>query len=349
MKRLLALLTFLALPAWAQDFASDPRAFCDYLAKAGQTAQFKWGETKPGSGYYMCQHAEHFGGNATHVRAGRALVDTNEKNVSLALSVMGLGGMLRLEARDVLMRFVGDFFRAQGRAVPPRVHEILATEQAGEQEVGAERVHYSADMWKTASTVGITFTTKATPALLTKVKAGPTQDESAAAVDLQARLDQRCVKAIESSGQPSQPARWKRQAVQAGAFGYVFTYEQPDGRFSCQVCDEDAPGSNCPTLGLTLTHATAGAEHRKLPAEVDRKCVSSLQWRLKSRDDKRFIDHEMVRRVVVTPMHTDIRWAYAMSLDGDEFRCVVRKQDLSYVVERRSGAGWQSVAGGVLQ
>ena len=333
--------------ASAQDFVAKPRAMCDYMSKAGLRAQFNWGKPQPDAEVYFCQHAEQFASHSHYVGGGRAMVDLAKKEVGLGISVQVMGGeRIRLEVRDKLAEYVKDLYKAQGQAVPPRVAQILASETEGPQQVGKLKVEYSTAYWEQHGVLGFTVTSPASPALLAQVGKGPSASEKAATQDLQARLDQRCQKAVAGSGQASTPAQWKRQAHAMGAYGYLFTYDQADGQFTCQVCDELAPGSSCSSMGTMLSFKPTEGSAQTLLSELDLKCVDSLQRRIKDADEKQFIDAELVKRIVVTPMHTDTRWAYRLMLDDEEFRCVIRRSDASYLLERKRGNDWQGVSAG---
>ena len=343
----LSLLASCAGMASAQDFVADPRAMCDYMSKVGLRAQFNWGKPQPDAEVYFCQHAEQFASGSRYVRGGRAMVDLAKKEVGLGISIQVLGGeRIRLEVRDKLAAYVKDLYAAQGQAVPARVAQILEPETEGPQQVGNVKVEYSTVYWQQHGVLGFTVAGTASPALLARVGQGPSTAERAATQDLQARLDQRCLKAVADSGQASTPSQWKRQAHAMGAFGYLFMYDQADGQFICQVCDELAPGSSCASMGTMLSFKPTEGGAKTLLSELDLKCVDSLQRRIKDSDEKQFIDTEIVKRIVVTPMHTDARWAYRMVLGDEEFRCVIRRSDASYVVERKRGNDWQGISAG---
>jgi hypothetical protein len=100
---------------------------------------------------------------------------------------------------------------------------------------------------------------------------------------------------------------------------------------------------------LTLNHRPAQGEARALPAELDRKCVYFLQKEVSRKGHTGLaIDKEMVARVQVTPEHTDSRYVFHMNLDGGEYRCVVRKSDGDFRVERHQGNDWKGLAAGVM-
>lgn len=346
MKRLLALFSFVALPVFAQDFVSDPKAFCRFLEKEGLNAQFAWGETQPGSGAYLCQYAGRPMGGSVQLPIGKAQLDVKSGALDLTLSVMGLGGMVRVEARDALAVHVETFYRLNGHTVPPRVQEILAGELPGEHAVGSYRVTYVGDPWANTRTVRLTFSSQLSDAALAAATEPAGAPQAAATQDVVAQLDQRCVKAIESSGQAAQPATWTRGSTPMGAYGHLFTYRQPDGEFVCTVCAPQVRGSACASLGLSLSFGQPGQAHRELPAELDLKCIDALQSGLRRRGSVHVVDHGHAARVVVTPQHTDTRWVFALAVDGADYRCVIRRQDGGYLLDRKVHGEWKSLASG---
>ncbi len=160
-------------------------------------------------------------------------------------------------------------------------------------------------------------------------------------------LRDRCFAAIEASEVPAKRNTLKESSLELGEGRYMFEFHKPDGgSFFCQICDETNRSLDCGTLGLRLTHRPAGGESKDLPAELDRKCAYFLQKEITS--PRREIDHELVQRIRITPDHTDTRWVYQMSLDGGEFRCVIRKSDGSFRVERQEGDDWRPMAAGTM-
>jgi hypothetical protein len=307
----------------AQDFSAQPRAMCDFMSKAGMTAQFQWAQPRPDAPY-LCQHAEQMSGTSKSVRSGRASVDVATKEVDLALSVQGLGGnIVRLEARDLLKPLVVDFFKAQGKNTPARVIEMLDKEITAPETVDGLRVAYSKEMWEKHSVVGISFSTQ-----------------------IQSQLDARCVKAIEQSGQTNSSAQWQRKVMPFSQSHFQFDYAQADGTFSCNACDDLNPTGGCSALGVLLSFKPSTGDSKKMPAEFDQKCVHALQRKLKDPSDKKFIDYGLVKRIQVSAQHTDTRWAYMMKIDTDEYRCVIRRSDWAYTVEERAGANWTGIAAG---
>jgi hypothetical protein len=60
------------------------------------------------------------------------------------------------------------------------------------------------------------------------------------------------------------------------------------------------------------------------------------------------INQSLVERIKVTPMHTDARYVFRMDLSMDEYRCVIRKSDGNFLVERHTGADWKPLATGIM-
>lgn len=173
------------------------------------------------------------------------------------------------------------------------------------------------------------------------------QDAKKPAATVKQTLRERCLTSIEASEVPAKRATLKETLMDLGNGHYMFEFKQPDGgSFFCQICDETNRTIDCGTLGLRLVHRPAGGESRDLPAELDRKCVYFLQKEMVS--PRREIDFDMVQRIKITPDHTDTRWVYQMSLDGGEFRCVIRKSDGSFRVERHESDDWRPIAAGTL-
>lgn len=165
----------------------------------------------------------------------------------------------------------------------------------------------------------------------------------------QQALRDRCTAAIDASGH-APPARGLEETViPLGEQGFLFQFSAGDGgTYSCQVCDDDDPAAPCGSMGLQLSFRPADGELVQLPAELERKCKYFLQKEVKPRSDTRSIDHAMVARIQSAGTTTESRIAYAMQLDGGSFRCVIRRSDGSFRVERQEGAEWRPIAAGVL-
>ena len=160
-------------------------------------------------------------------------------------------------------------------------------------------------------------------------------------------LRDRCLAAI-TAHDPAVKASTLKETIgmESGGGHYLFELKQADGaRFVCQVCDEANPSVDCGSLGLRLAYQPVGAEIRDLPAELDRKCAYFLQ---KEVTKSPAVNHAVVRRIRITPDHTDRNWLYMMVLDEKDYRCVVRKSDGNFRVEAKTGDTWRPIATGIL-
>ena len=160
-------------------------------------------------------------------------------------------------------------------------------------------------------------------------------------------LRERCNAAIVANDAAVKPGALKETiGMEAGGGNYLFELKPADGsRYVCQVCDEANPKVECGSLGLRLAYQPAGGEVRDLPAELDRKCSYYLQ---KEVTRSPAINHAMVKRIRITPDHTDRNWLYMMQLDEKDYRCVVRKSDGNFRVEAKNGDEWRPIATGIL-
>lgn len=162
-------------------------------------------------------------------------------------------------------------------------------------------------------------------------------------------LHDRCTAAIAASGQPAHIKALKETAISMGESGYLFQFADKDGTFSCQVCDDGNPAvTACGSIGLDLSYRPKDGELQRLPAELDKKCTYFLQKEVKPRSDTHFIDHAMVQRIHVTADHSEKSWVYQMELDGNPYRCVIRKSDGNFRVDKQLGDDWRPIANGVL-
>ena len=171
-----------------------------------------------------------------------------------------------------------------------------------------------------------------------------------AAGGTQNALHSRCVAAIVASGQPANSKAFKETANSLAESGFLFQFTEPNGgAFTCQICDDANPAvSACGSIGLELSYRPRDGEMKRLPAELGGKCSYFLQKELRPPGASPFIDHSMVKRIHVTEDSTDSRWVYKMELDGNAYRCVVRKSDGTFRVEAQKGDDWKVLANGVL-
>jgi hypothetical protein len=164
----------------------------------------------------------------------------------------------------------------------------------------------------------------------------------------QSALRDRCTAAIDASGQLPTSKGLKETAIPLGDQGFLFQFTATDGAvYSCQVCDDDNPAMPCGSMGLELSFRPRDGELDQLPAELERKCRGALQKEVKPRSDTRYIDHAMAARIQSTLTQTDARTVYAMQLDGGSYRCVIRRSDGSFRVERQEGEEWRPIAAGL--
>jgi len=186
--------------------------------------------------------------------------------------------------------------------------------------------------------------------LLTLIFLLPLTATAYAAGNTQSALQQRCVAAITASGQPANIKALKQTTIPMGESGFLFQFTAADGAaFTCQICDDANPANHaCGSIGLELSYRPKDGEMQKLPAELDKKCTYFLQKEIKPRSDPQFIDHAIAQRIHVTSDHSDKSWVYQMELDGNPYRCVIRKSDGNFRLESKKGDDWRPIAGGVL-
>lgn len=155
------------------------------------------------------------------------------------------------------------------------------------------------------------------------------------------QLHERCLVAIELNDVARASVK---QTLEAGMGSAGWTWQFTDaggGVYSCQVCDDANPAATCLKMGLRLAYRPKDGELKEMPAELDRQCVSAVQKEMKPRGDNRFIAHEIAARVTTTPAHTDRNWVFDASLDGESFRCVIRKYDGNFRTERMVDGEWR--------
>ena len=121
------------------------------------------------------------------------------------------------------------------------------------------------------------------------------------------------------------------------------------GSFVCQACDDMDPKVQCGTMGVMLSFRGVDGSHLKLPAEIRQKCEYFLQEETMSGHAGVFIDQAIVRRIRTREVPNDKRYVYEHELDGASYRCVVRKSDLTFSLERRQADGtWRGMIGGFM-
>lgn len=176
----------------------------------------------------------------------------------------------------------------------------------------------------------------------------------AGAAGVESTLHDRCTAAIAASGQAADAkAPAQTMNVPLGEQGFLFQFTDAGGGvYSCQICDDGNPAVHaCGEIGLDLSYWPKDGEMKRLPAELEKKCVYFLQKEVNQRahpGSNPFIDHALVQRIHSSAEHTDTRWVYNMQLDGGAYRCVVRKNDGNFRVEQQNGADWKPIAAGVL-
>lgn len=163
-----------------------------------------------------------------------------------------------------------------------------------------------------------------------------------------AALRARCIQAIDSSGARVGGGKLTESAIDLAESGFLFQFEEPGGgTFFCQICDDTNPKVECGSVGLTLNYRPSGGDSKTLPAELDRKCAWHLHREVGDRAGLHKIQHALIARIDVAPAHTDTRWVFNMALDGESYRCVVRRSDGSFRVEHQRGDDWRALAGGI--
>jgi hypothetical protein len=162
-------------------------------------------------------------------------------------------------------------------------------------------------------------------------------------------LHDRCVAAIDASGMNVKAKDLKESVMDLPGGRYMFEYKDAEGgSYFCDICDDHNPAVQCGTLGLRLVYRPKEGAAKDLPAELDKKCMYYLQKELSETKSALDVNHDLVKRISITPSHSDKRWVYKMGLDGEEFQCVIRKSDGNFRVERKQGDEWRPIATGIL-
>lgn len=332
------------------DFLDDPKALCGYFESLGMKAQMQWGPA-PQGGTYFCQYADEFSSTSTHVRGAQAYVDPSGKTVGMGLSIQSLGGSLvRAEVADALTGFVAAFYASQGRTPPAGLAAALASKSPVTlKDGGIELSNTDAKIWETHYVLGASWKRPASPAQLATVKTSVSPAEKARVAGVQSKLEARCAAAVTASGQGADAKALKKKVTPLSASRILVELSDAKGSFVCQVCDDEDPKVNCGTMGLMLSYRGADGSNLNLPAEIERKCVGSLQKEVMDDDAGVFIDHDIVKRIVTREIPNDKRYVFEHQLDGETYRCVVRKGDLNFTLEHQGGDGeWHGLVGGIL-
>lgn len=344
-------------PVWAaSDFLQQPAAACEWFAAQGLRAQLAWSKPQP-DGPFWCQYATQFSSSlSTPVKAGRAVLDAATGKVALALTIQALGEVDQAGANAALQQFARDFLQAQGRVASPALDKLLAG--GGETKLleGQTTITLAEPgLWNTHKVVAVTFEAPASADLLQAAAKGPDPAQVASEAQLEKTLAARCDAAIDAAAFEGKPAAavaaMQRKSRKASEGQYVFDYGDAAGNnYNCRVCDDLNPKLSCGgSLGALLQFNPKQGDSRRVPAELSRKCTSALQKALKPRDDGQFIDLDLVRRISVAEAHSDKSWIYLLQVAGreDRFRCVVRKRDLEYSLDRQGNdGGWSGIVGG---
>ena len=211
-------------------------------------------------------------------------------------------------------------------------------------------------IWKQHSVVGFTIEVPAASTAVAVALAPPSAEAKASSTGLASALAARCDAAIKSSAFDGKPvtewSKYKRTEEQVAASQYVFKYTEPAGSaYDCRVCDDLDPKINCGfSFGALIAYRLADGTEGRVPAELERKCIGALQKQLKDPDDKQFVDLALVARISAVAAHTDKSYVYQMSVKDQsaQYRCVIRKRDLSYSVEQKRGDDWRGLVGGAM-
>ena len=177
------------------------------------------------------------------------------------------------------------------------------------------------------------------------------QTSKKAETPVKKNLRERCLAAIETNEiLPAKRETLKENVMnlELGGGNYHFEFAKSDGsKYFCQMCDDTNPAVDCGMLGLRLIFRPGEGEAQDLPAELDRKCSYFLQKELQEPGAR--IDHALVDRMQIDAKHTDTRWVYSIHVDEKEYRCVIRKSDGSFRVERKDGEDdWRALAAGTM-
>lgn len=343
----LASLCFIA-SANAADMLDQPRALCDYFESVGMKTQFRWGPAPQGKAY-LCQYADEFGGNTRFVRGARVYVDPESGKAGIGLSLQGFQ-LVRGEAIDEMTAFATEFFRARGQPMPAGLAEAIAADADTAQEVdGLALSGYGLATWERQRAVGFSLSRPAGDALLASLKPSVTPDELSREARVREALVARCRQAAGESGKTADAAKLDAAVTPLSASRILVQLTDGQGAFTCQVCDDADPKVNCGSMGLQLSHKGADGQSLNLPAELERKCVFYLQKEISDATDGSFIDHALVARITTREVPNDKRFVFEHEVDGQQYRCAIRKRDLNFQLEHRTPeGGWRGMTAGIM-
>lgn len=345
--RVLVSLCFVAT-ATAADLLDQPRALCDHFESLGMKTQFRWGPAPQGKAY-LCQYADEFGGNTRFVRGARVYVDPDSGKVGIGLSLQGFQ-LVRGEAIDEMTAYATEFFRARGQPMPAGLAEAIAADADATQDVdGLALSGYGLATWERQRAVGFSLSRPAGGALLASLKQSVTPEELGREAQVREALVARCRRAAAESGKTADAAKLESAVTPLSASRILVQLTDAQGAFTCQVCDDTDPGVNCGTMGLQLSHKGADGQSLNLPAELERKCAYYLQKEISTASDGSFIDHALVKRITTREVPNDKRFVFEQEVDGQQFRCVIRKRDMNFQLERRTpDGGWRGMTAGIM-
>ncbi len=331
----------------SNDFLSDPKALCSYFASLGMKAQFQWGPAPQGDAY-MCQYADEFGSSDAFVRGARVSIDPKSMNVSVGLSIQGFS-LVRAEAVDILKEYSNAMYSIHNQSMPNTYLEAMTSKESITiEENGDAFSTYDSKNWDSQRVVGVSWIRQATDNQLTTLTESVSKEESIQRANVLSKLENRCLLAVEKSGTSENISEFKMTSQLLSASRYLVSLENQNNSYTCQVCDDTDPNVNCGTMGLMLSYNDKEGNQISLPAELDRKCEFYLQKSV-SRLSNSFIDHGLVKRIKTHEILNDKRYVYTHELGGHSYRCVIRKKDMSFKLERAISDGqWQGVSAGVM-
>ena len=173
------------------------------------------------------------------------------------------------------------------------------------------------------------------------------EDRQTASPSVEQTLRDRYIAAIESSGDGVDISKMKQPAPQKVLGNYSFDFVQPNGdTYICRICDENKRKLGCVDSGLELLHRPKDGSLKRLPAELDQKCLFHLITELAGGGPE--FDPQIFQRFRLVPEHTPDEWIFQMNLDSEDYRCTIRKDTGIYVIEKNLEDFWKAVAAGML-